>query len=169
MATKKITENMIWPEWTDELGNTYRPGDIVAVAIVNGRSPQMVLAVVERINKVNSSGDEIRTNKTFDLDEPIRHERECYYLKQKREIEQRVGRPGYYDNYTYERAKAHSCEPSCTEWWQTTEVRNVPSCSVRATPIADLRGFGRSRNHDGKAKTVTYSIPENILFIKEGQ
>lgn len=161
--TKKITEDMIWPEWTDELGNTYRPGDIVAIAIINGRSPQMVIAKVDRINRVNSYGEAIMTNKSFVLDQPIRHERECFVLKRKNESNTR-----YYSMYYAESDSTHICDPSCTEWYQTEEVRNVPSCTVKATPIADLRGFGRSRNHDGKAKSITYSIPENIIFIEKG-
>lgn len=159
---KKITEDMIWPEWTDALGNTYRPGDIIAVAVVNGRSPQMVIARVDRINKVNSYGEEIRVNKSFKLDEPVRNERECFVLKRRGQTDR------YYDRYYAERDSSHVCIPSCTEWWQTEEVRNVPSCSVKATPIADLRGFGRSRDHDGKAKSITYSIPENIIFLEKG-
>lgn len=159
---KKITEDMVWAEWVDELGNTYRPGDIVAISTVNGKSPQMVIAKVDRINRVNSSGEELFTNKTFLLNEPIRQERECYVLK-RRNMGDR-----YYDRYYLERDSTHVCDPSCTEWWQTTEVRKVPSCTVRAIPIADLRDFGRSRNQDGKAKTVTYSIPENIIFIEKG-
>lgn len=152
---------MVWPEWVDELGNTYRPGDIVAIAIINGRSPQMIIARVDRINRVNSYGEEITANKTFLLDEPIRHNRECYYVKQK-------ARSSYYDRYSYDRYETHVCNPSCTEWIQTTEVKKVPSCTVKATPLADLRGFGRSTNHDGKAKSNTYSIPENIIFIEKG-
>ena len=160
--TKKITEDMVWSEWTDELGNTYRPGDIVAIAIINGRSPQMIIARVDRINKVNSYGEEIRTNKQFELDEPIRQVRECYVLKRRKQND------AYYNRYYAERDSTHVCVPECTEWWQTSEVRNVPSCTVKATPIADLRGFGRSRNHDGKVKSNTYSIPENIIFIEKG-
>ncbi len=160
--TKKITEDMVWPEWTDELGNTYKPGDIVAIAIINGRSPQMIIARVDRINRVNSYGEELFRNKEFKLDEPIRRERECFILKRKSQPS------AYYDRYYAERDSTHVCEPSCTEWWQTDEVRKVPSCTVKATPIADLRGFGRSRNHDGKAKSNTYSIPENIIFIEKG-
>lgn len=48
-----------WPEWTDKLGQTFRPGDFVAYASVNGRSPQMVFARVLEIRRRDSSGDEI--------------------------------------------------------------------------------------------------------------
>ena len=161
--TKKITEDMVWPEWTDELGNTYRPGDIVAIAIINGRSPQMLIARVDRINRVNSYGEEIWTNKEFILEEPIKRTTECYVQKRKNR-DQGL----YYDRYYSELDATHICKPSCTEWWETTETRKVPSCTVKATPIADLRGFGRSTNHDGKAKSNTYSIPENIIFIEKG-
>lgn len=153
---KVVEGEKTWPEWEDCQGNVYQPGDIVAVAIINGRSPQLVLARVERINRVNSSGELIWANKTFDLDEPIRQERECYT---RRGLDRRER---YYEMYY----PNHICKPECTEWTQTTEVRKVPSCTVKATPILDARGFGRSRDHDGKAKAVTYSIPENIILIE---
>lgn len=160
--SKNYTEDMLWTEWTDELGNTYRPGDIVAIAIINGRSPQMVIAKVERINKVNSRGEAHMANKTFDLDEPIRRERECHVLKRKNDP--------YWNRYYYDKDSTHVCKPECTEWWQTTETKKVPSCTVTATPIQDLRGFRRwSTDQDGKNKAVTYSIPENIIFVEKGQ
>ena len=48
-----------WPHWTDVAGNLIYPGDVVAVATINGRSPQLVIAQVERINRLNSRGEEI--------------------------------------------------------------------------------------------------------------
>lgn len=153
----RVADETTWDQWEDCLGNFYQAGDIVAVATVNGRSPQLVLARVERINRVNSRGEEIMTNKTFDLDEPIRHDREC------RIKEGLQRRERYYEIYNGD----HICEVSCTEWIQTSEVRKVPSCTVRATPVLDARGFGRwSTDHDGKNKAVTYSIPENIILIE---
>lgn len=145
-----------WDEWTDNLGNTYRPGDIVAVATINGKSPQMVIAVVERINRVNSSGEEIKTRKWFDHDEPIQRERECYYAK---------SNDAYYSRYQRE---VHTCKPACTMYIETGEYRTVPSCTVRARPIADLRGFSRwGTGEDGVNKAVTYSIPDNIILIEK--
>lgn len=153
-----------WPKWTDVLGNEYEPGDLIAIATVNGKSPQLVLAIVERINRVNSSGEEIMVNKSFVLDEPIRHERECYVLKQKASY---TGR-GYYDRYYAERYQNHVCDPSCTEFWEKQEIRKVPSCTVKANPVLDARGFGRwSTNQDGKSKSVTYTIPENIILVEK--
>lgn len=54
-----------WPEWTDILGQTYRPGDHVVYAMISGRSPQLVFAKVERINRVNSKRQEI-TDEVWD-------------------------------------------------------------------------------------------------------
>lgn len=48
-----------YDHWTDVTGREFRPGDIVAIATINGRSPQMVLAKVERINRVNSRNEEV--------------------------------------------------------------------------------------------------------------
>ncbi len=48
-----------WPYWTDCLGNIIYSGDYIAVATINGRSPQLVIAQVERINRLNSRGEEI--------------------------------------------------------------------------------------------------------------
>lgn len=45
-----------WDEWTDPLGNTYRPGDLVAVAAIDGRSPVLRFGRVQRINRINSKG-----------------------------------------------------------------------------------------------------------------
>lgn len=52
-----------WPHWTDALGNIIYPGDTVAVATINGRSPQQVIAQVVRINRLNSKGEEIVDSK----------------------------------------------------------------------------------------------------------
>ena len=161
--SKKYTEDMLWPEWTDVLGNTYKPGDIVAVATISGRSPQMVFARVIRINRVNSSGEPHMVNKSFELEEPIRKERECYYVQRSKDP--------YYrrDYYSYDRMSQHVCEPSCTEYWVTHETRKVPSCTVTAEPLIDGRNFGRwSTDQDGKNKAVTYSIPGNIVLVEKG-
>lgn len=142
-----------WPEWTDELGNIYKPGDIIAIATVRNKSPQMVVAIVEKINRVNGSGEEITTRKWFDHEEPIQRERECYFLKS----------PRYYGY----RQDLHSCTSACTMYLETGEYKVVPSCTVRAKPISDLRGFHRWGGEDGVNKSVTYSIPENILLIEK--
>lgn len=122
-----------WPEWTDSLGNVYRPGDIVAVATINGRSPQLVIARVEKINRLNSSGKEIITSQYTAYPEPV---------------------------WTVNPVNGK-------EYWKQGEYATVPYCSVKATPLRDLRGFGRwsQKDDQGNHKAVTYSIPENIIKI----
>lgn len=48
-----------WPSWTDPLGATYAPGDLIAYAAVSGSSADMRFGYVVRINSVNSSGQPI--------------------------------------------------------------------------------------------------------------
>lgn len=48
-----------WPQWEDQLGNVYCPGDMVAVATVRYKSPALVIGTVEKINRINSKGEEI--------------------------------------------------------------------------------------------------------------
>lgn len=48
-----------WDEWTDPVGNVYRPGDLVAVAVVSGRSPVLRIGRVLRINRCNTKGQPI--------------------------------------------------------------------------------------------------------------
>lgn len=45
--------------WTDPLGQTYGPGDHVAIAMVSDRSPQMVFAEVLEIRTVDKDGNTI--------------------------------------------------------------------------------------------------------------
>lgn len=149
------TESKIWDEWTDVLGNTYKPGDIVAVATISSKSPQLVIARVERINRLNGSGEEITTRKWFDHETPIQRERECYYLKQS-------------PYYSYRGQAVHECKPACTMYVETGEYRTVLSCTVKAKPLVDARGFSRwSTDADGNNKSVTYSIPENIIKVAD--
>lgn len=49
--------------WHDILGNSYGPGDTVAYASINGKSPQLVVAEVVRINTINSKGEKITSHK----------------------------------------------------------------------------------------------------------
>lgn len=149
------TENKTWAEWTDCLGNVYRPGDIVAIAIINGKSPQMVIARVEKINRVDSSGEPI-TKRAFVLhDKPITKTRI-------RRVNQ-YGAPGSRDQY-----RALSYVDVEEEYEETGEYKQVPSCTVKATPLVDSRDFHRwSKGEDGLAKAVTYRIPENIVKMSQ--
>lgn len=143
-----------WNVWQDVLGNEFRVGDIIAVATINGKSPQLVIAEVERINRVNSYGEEIYTNKWFDHPEPIEKIKQCWAKNQS---------SGYSARYYAD----HVCKRECTVFMETGETRKVPSCSVRAKPLVDARGFSRwGRTADGVNKSVTYSIPENMILIE---
>lgn len=127
-----MSSDKTWPEWTDHLGQTYRPGDWVAVAVINGRSPQLVIAEVERINRRRSSG-ELITERRHIKDEEGRH------------------------TYTFE---------------------DVPSCTIRAKPLIDGRGFYRSaerwvwnaesgegHHEPTPVRSVTYQFPGNIVKV----
>lgn len=70
-------DDKTWPEWTDVLGQTYRAGDRVAIATISGRSPQMVIGTVVRINRVDSHGEEIVTHHS--RWEIVDGERKAYY------------------------------------------------------------------------------------------
>lgn len=171
MAKKKeVSPEDLWPSWTDVLGNTYGLGDIVAIAVINGKSPQMVIARVERINRVNSSGELITERMWFDHDEPIRHERECYKVRNHREYLARKVKPGYraYPGLEYGSWYAdHQCVADCTEYWEKGEYRPVPWATVKCTPLKDARGFRRWGTKDGEEnRAVTYSIPDNIVLIE---
>jgi hypothetical protein len=57
MAGKTSKKQGTTDRWKDSLGQEFRPGDMIAVAVINGRSPQMVVAEVERINTTNAKGE----------------------------------------------------------------------------------------------------------------
>lgn len=52
----------LWASYVDVLDQTIRPGDYVAYASISGKSPQMVIAQVIQINRLNSSGEPIYEN-----------------------------------------------------------------------------------------------------------
>lgn len=58
-ATTKDGRPKTWESWTDMLGQTYKAGDLVVYASINGRSPNMVFAKVDQINRVNSKNEDI--------------------------------------------------------------------------------------------------------------
>ena len=48
-----------WPEWTDCLGQIFRPGDYVAYAGMSYKSAQLTVGQVDRINRYRADGSEI--------------------------------------------------------------------------------------------------------------
>ena len=133
-----------WAEWTDVLGNTYKPGDIVAIATVSGRSPQLVIAKVVSINKTDKEGNEITARKWVEHDEPI--------------MRTRIRR-----SYNYNTNKYDDITESYLE---EGGYKQVPSCTVTAQPLMDTRKFYRATDQDGKHKKVTYSVVENIVKLE---
>lgn len=155
-----------WDEWTDILGNTYRPGDIVAVSTINGKSPQLVIARVERINRVNSSGEEITARKYLEHPEPIEKIRECYDRNHVGYSEWvRLNWPSQ-SSYVHHPGTGHD-ETCQRTYMERGEYLPVPSCTVKAKPLKDARGFRRWSTEDEEHlhRAVTYSIPANIIKL----
>ncbi len=48
-----------WPEWTDVLGQVYKPGDFVAYSYTHYKSAGLQFGVVDRINRYMKNGKEI--------------------------------------------------------------------------------------------------------------
>lgn len=63
-ALNLTPQDRTWDEWTDSLGQVFRPGDLISIATISGRSPQLVIAQVIKINRVDSSGSPIQTHHT---------------------------------------------------------------------------------------------------------
>lgn len=144
------TESKTWDEWTDCLGNVYRPGDLVAIAIINGKSPQLVIAEVISINRIRKNGEEITTRAWFEHEVPI-------WKKRTRRVNQ-------YEPNGYRFLSSIEVEE---DYEEKGEYRTVPHCTVTARPIIDARGFSRwSTTQDGVNKPVTYQIPENIIKLE---
>lgn len=51
--------SLIWYEWTDILGQTYRPGDYVIYAGLSGRHADLTVGKVDKINRYRANGQEI--------------------------------------------------------------------------------------------------------------
>jgi len=124
-----------WDEWTDVLGQTYRPGDYVAVAVINGKSPQMVIGQVVQINRVDSKGQLIMDceNEWVDCAETD---------------------PGA-------RLHPHAGHPK--KKWKRLVRTWTDSCTVKVQPLLDARGFGRYSGTTPKA--VVYRLWENVIKV----
>lgn len=152
MATKtslaKTTD-----EWEDSLGQKITPGDFIAVATISGRSPQMVVAQIVRLNTHDKDG------KHFGCSSKAYPAVACDEDAFKPHTVPRHGG----GSYTY--------GPS---------LRTV---TITATPLFDGRGFGRSRGkwalnpttghyeHDGsdKVRDSTYRIIGNVVRLEVDQ
>jgi len=143
--------------WRDTLGQEFGAGDLIAVATVSGKSPQMVVAEVLRINTHNSKGERhVKTARTG--------ERVTLY----RENRVWIGPAEFKDHYTametmepgVGRLSRQAQQARSREFWEAQrrpenwEVSQVPyetdqrwevqAVTVTARPLLDGRGFGRS-------------------------
>lgn len=109
------TSPKTWDEWTDVLGQTYRAGDYVAIAIINGKSPQMIIGRVVQINRVDSKGTLIMDSESEWVP--------C--------SEGDIGA----------RLHPHAKVPAAT--WKRLHRTWIDSCTVKVMPLLDARGFNR--------------------------
>lgn len=192
MAAKKNSKQGTTDRWKDSLGQEFKPGDMIAVAVINGKSPQMVVAMVERINTTNAKG-EPHTKTAWTGEMKPREVVYKTYVGPK--IPPQPSAPSYYfdtqrADYRAKWQEWHArkteleADPSNwridevkTAWDQVTE--KVPTVTVTAKPILDGRGFyrtGTRRSVFDKeppeidlsgVKSVTYMFVGNIIRLPD--
>lgn len=123
------------PNWTDVVGQTYSPGDVVAVSIINGRSPQTVIARVEAIYLDDSKGKPYHETQAFRLGADMQPLDQSVTLTEDDEVVPHAYGGG-------------------------TAYRHRQSCAVQCTPLIDARGFNRWSD-----RKVSYTIPMNIVKV----
>lgn len=142
-------EPTTWDEWVDATGQTYRPGDFVAVATINGKSPQMVFGQVVKINRINSKKELILESEWHYEDcEP--GDKGAQEIVEYKRVEK--GPNGYPQHVSVRTGKYRK---------QVTEYTS--SCTVTVQPLINGRGF--SRWSGTKPKVVTYQLWGNIVKI----
>ena len=144
---KKVSLAKTTDEWEDSLGQKIVPGDFVAVATISGRSPQMVIAQIERLNTHDSHG------------KPFGAYSKAYPAVASEESDFLPRTHKRYDGTTY------------------TSPAHIRTVTITATPLFDGRGFRRSRGkwsyvggvyvHDGseKVRPVTYRVVGNMVKL----
>lgn len=160
--TKKELQDLGIPltydEWTDPCGNVYRPGDHVAVATISGRSPQLVIAKVVSINRVNSKGEEIGKS-SFDGGDPELDAALAECRKEQPRLIAGANQPAY-------DAWRKRYDPLVQAWRKSRKPIFHPSCTVTCLPSIDGRNFYRTKYADGtKVKKITYQFPGNIVKV----
>lgn len=141
-----MSKQETWDEWEDCMGNSFRPGDLVAIATVSGRSPQLVVAEVIRINKTDAKGTPIVTRQFIKHDEPI--------MKTRTQKTYDYGTRGY--------------KEEIVSYLEEGEYKQVPSATLTARPIESrFTRYGQSA--DGTNKPSTYTITANWVKIADGE
>ncbi len=159
MAGNKNAKQGTTDSWVDLVGRKFRPGDVVAVAVINGRSPQMVLAQVLRINTTNPKGEPHRKHartgrqvpKVFENRKWVGPELPDPYANPPTTW----GRGAHRENRASIAQAAQErlrLQQDPANWDVTEETRMIdewdyfPTVTVTAMPIVDGRGFSRSDN-----------------------
>ena len=194
MPTKANKKQGTTDRWKDSLGQEFRPGDMVAVAVINGKSPQMVVAEVERINTTNAKG-EPHTKRAWTGEKTAREVVYKTYVGPERPARpEGLNRPAFTRSAAEEYRRLwteHQAEVSRLESdpanWRVDETKTawdevyeeVPTVTVTAKPILDGRGFYRTGTRrsvfDKEApevdlssvKSVTYTFVGNIVRLPD--
>lgn len=192
MASKPSKKQGTTDRWKDSLGQEFRPGDMIAVAVINGRSPQMVVALVERINTTNAKG-EPHTKSAWTGE--MKPREVVYKTYVGPEIPPQPVSPGYYSSVRqsdyHEKWRAWHDEKDRLAAdpanWRIDEVKTawdevyekVPTVTVTAKPILDGRGFYRTGTRRSvfdkeapgvdlsEVKSVTYMFVGNIIRLPD--
>lgn len=177
MAKAKV-ERPTADEWTDSVGQVFKPGDLVAIATVNGKSPQMVIARVEKINLTNAKGE--RLVQSVPTGSKVTRTRPEYIGP---EMPKQPGHDTWSIGWRTERdermreywAECNRLRGDKANWrdvpYEVDEYHDVQAVTITATPLLDGRGFYRSgsgtRAWDKKTKpkAVTYMFPGNIVKL----
>lgn len=164
MAGKRPTA----PEWTDTLGQVFRPGDLIAVATVNDKSPQMVIARVERINLTNAKGERlVRSIPTGRKETRTRPE----YIGPRTLTRLHPRDPGWREQVEEQNRLRNDPANWREVQYEVDEYHEVQAATVTAIPVKDGRGFyrtgSRSRDEGKKPKAVTYSLTGNIVKLPD--
>lgn len=153
MASKKTNLAKTTDEWEDSLGQKIVPGDFIAVATISGKSPQMVVAQIEKMSTHNADG------------KPFGAHSKAYPAVATDEKD--------FSPRTFPRHDGTT----------VTYPPHIRTVTVTATPMFDGRGFGRSRGkwgynpitgkyeHNGsdKVRPVTYRVVGNIIKLETEQ
>ena len=147
MASKKASLAQTTDSWEDSLGQKIEPGDFIAVATISGRSPQMVIAQIVRLNTHDKDGN------------PFGAFSKAYPATACEE-----------DDFKPKTVPTHSGGTH-------TYAPHIRTNTITATPLFDGRGFSRSRGswswvggkyvHDGsdKVRDSTYRIVGNVVKL----
>lgn len=136
-----VNPNYTTNEWTDSLGNKIKIGDVVAIATINGRSPQMVFVKITRLNTHRSNGDPIFKEAEF-VDTEVGSKEERDVMKNPY-----ASLWNTHDNWQGKKISS----------WK---IEGVPAVTVTGRAIKDGRGFFRWAEREN-----TYQFIGNVVKV----